>query len=245
MAVKLGSDDVSFRLGAGEVAAVYLGSQEVWSATPPITPVLLLHFDGTNGSTTFTDSSPDGLTVTGSGNAEISTAQSKFGGSSLLLSDPAALDITPPFSFGVGDFTVEAWLYPTATNSFSALIEFGDHLSSPGLILLPTASAIEGLAYSGDWLVPTAAAPPANEWSHFAAVRSDGVLYFYINGVLEGSTAYSTDLTDDSTLRIGNTEGSQEGVAYQYVGYIDELRVVLSAVYTANFTPPTAAFPDA
>jgi endo-1,4-beta-xylanase len=37
MAVKLGSDDVSFRLGAGEVAAVYLGSQEVWSAGPPAT----------------------------------------------------------------------------------------------------------------------------------------------------------------------------------------------------------------
>jgi hypothetical protein len=31
MAVKLGTTDVSFRLGAGEVAAVYLGSQEVWS----------------------------------------------------------------------------------------------------------------------------------------------------------------------------------------------------------------------
>jgi hypothetical protein len=34
MAAKLGSDDVSFRLGAGEVAAVYLGTQEVWSAVP-------------------------------------------------------------------------------------------------------------------------------------------------------------------------------------------------------------------
>jgi hypothetical protein len=35
MAAKLGSDDVSFRLGAGEVAAVYLGTQEVWSAVVP------------------------------------------------------------------------------------------------------------------------------------------------------------------------------------------------------------------
>jgi len=35
MAAKLGSSDVSFRLGSGEVAAVYLGSQEVWSAVPP------------------------------------------------------------------------------------------------------------------------------------------------------------------------------------------------------------------
>jgi hypothetical protein len=42
MAAKLGSDDVSFRLGAGEVAAVYLGSQEVWSAAVPAT----LYFNG-------------------------------------------------------------------------------------------------------------------------------------------------------------------------------------------------------
>jgi hypothetical protein len=42
MAAKLGSDDVSFRLGAGEVAAVYLGSQEVWSAVQAVT----LYFDG-------------------------------------------------------------------------------------------------------------------------------------------------------------------------------------------------------
>jgi hypothetical protein len=34
MAAKLGSTDVSFRLGAGEVAAVYRGAQEVWSVVP-------------------------------------------------------------------------------------------------------------------------------------------------------------------------------------------------------------------
>jgi hypothetical protein len=43
MAAKLGSTDVSFRLGAGEVAAVYLGSQEVWSAVPA---AATLYFDG-------------------------------------------------------------------------------------------------------------------------------------------------------------------------------------------------------
>jgi hypothetical protein len=42
MAAKLGSTDVSFRLGSGEVAAVYLGSQEVWSAVQAVT----LYFDG-------------------------------------------------------------------------------------------------------------------------------------------------------------------------------------------------------
>jgi hypothetical protein len=44
---------------------------------------LLLHGDGTNGSTTITDSSPTPKTVTAVGNAQISTAQSKFGGVSV------------------------------------------------------------------------------------------------------------------------------------------------------------------
>ena len=43
---------------------------------------LLLPMDGTNGSTTFTDSSLNGLTVTAVGNAQISTTQSKYGGAS-------------------------------------------------------------------------------------------------------------------------------------------------------------------
>ena len=43
---------------------------------------LLLPMDGTNGSTTFTDSGPNALAVTAVGNAQISTTQSKYGGAS-------------------------------------------------------------------------------------------------------------------------------------------------------------------
>ena len=61
------------------------GSQPV-----PVDPLfnnvsLLLHGDGTNGFTTITDSSPTPKTVTAVGNAQISTAQSKFGGAVLRL----------------------------------------------------------------------------------------------------------------------------------------------------------------
>jgi hypothetical protein len=45
MAAKLGTADVSFRLGAGEVAAVYLGSQEVWTAVQAVT----LYFQAAGG----------------------------------------------------------------------------------------------------------------------------------------------------------------------------------------------------
>ena len=44
--------------------------------------VFQLACDGSNGSTTFTDSSPSPKTVSVFGNAQVSTAQSKFGGAS-------------------------------------------------------------------------------------------------------------------------------------------------------------------
>jgi hypothetical protein len=46
---------------------------------------LLLHGNGTNGSTTITDNSPSPKTVTAVGNAQISTAQSKYGGGSIAF----------------------------------------------------------------------------------------------------------------------------------------------------------------
>jgi hypothetical protein len=210
-----------------------------WPA--PLAASLLLNFNGDNNSTTFTDSSPNNLSVTANGDAKISTAQSKFGGSSLLLSSSGSLDVTPAFSFRDEDFTVEAWLYPTGANDFSTLIEFGNHLATTGLILLPTAATNGGLAYSGNWLAANQNGPSASEWSHFAAVRSAGVIYFYINGSVVTSQSFSNDLSDNSTVRIGNAAGGRGGNQYQYVGYIDDLRVFKgAALYTAAFTPPTS-----
>ena len=75
---------------------------------------LLLHGNGTNGSTTITDSSPTPKTVTAVGNAQISTAQSKFGGASIAFDgtgDYATVPSASAFDFGTADFTVEAWVY--------------------------------------------------------------------------------------------------------------------------------------
>jgi hypothetical protein len=52
MAAKLGTADVSFRLGAGEVAAVYLGAQEVWSAVPPEPATLYFNNAASDGAWT-------------------------------------------------------------------------------------------------------------------------------------------------------------------------------------------------
>ena len=80
---------------------------------------LLLHGDGTNGSTTIVDSSSSPKAVTAVGNAQISTAQSKFGGASLAFDGNGDQLTALNVDANNTDLTIECWLrlnsYPTPT----------------------------------------------------------------------------------------------------------------------------------
>src|SRR5205085_836009 len=75
---------------------------------------LLLHGNGTNGSTTITDNGPGNRTVSVFGNAKVSTTQSKFGGAALAYDGAGDyMQVANSSAFGItlGDFTLEAWVY--------------------------------------------------------------------------------------------------------------------------------------
>ena len=206
---------------------------------------LLLHGDGANGSTTIVDSSPSPKTVTAFGDAQISTAQSKFGGASLAFTVSAGdrLTATPiaGFALGAADFTLESWLYPTAfTTLYAAWIDFrsgaGFQPARP-LIWLGT----DGKINFNNTLV-TVNALSLNAWTHVALVRSSGIITFYLNGIANGSSTNATSFLCDA-LNIGATNDFPS--TYYYRGYIDDLRITKGiARYTSNFTPPTAPFPE-
>lgn len=73
---------------------------------------LLLHTDGTDGSTTFTDSSLSPKTISVFGNAQVDTAQSKFGGASALFDGTGdyLTGSSADFAFGTNDFTIDFWM---------------------------------------------------------------------------------------------------------------------------------------
>lgn len=199
---------------------------------------LLLHFDGANGSTTFTDSSQNALTVTANGGAEISTAESKWGGSSLYLDGSSSLDIadSSAFNFGTGDFTIEFWLHMDQTQSSNQYVYDLGANNAP----VAVQSMYGGLA-AFDWGIQYAIASVAvtdNTWAHFAIVRQGGTVTLYKDGVSAGSSADSQNYSS-TTLRIGQYGGGNSEGLY---GYIDDFRIVKGlAVYGANgnFTPPT------
>ena len=84
---------------------------------------LLLPLNGSNAATSASDLSNDNRTITFSGsNANISTAQSKFGGSSLYIGgDGSKIEIGADGLDATGDFTFECWIYDTSVDNYPQL----------------------------------------------------------------------------------------------------------------------------
>lgn len=192
--------------------------------------VVLLPFEGANDSTNFSEIT--GKVVTVYGNTKISTAQSKFGGSSAYFDgSDDYLRLTIP-SLGTEDFTIEYWLNYASTSGQR------NHLDISGWQTYCGSGGVFRLyANSSDRIVGTTN-PVAGTWYHIALVRYSGSVSLYINGVREGTSwADTTNLT-------GTVCTISAAAPYTMNGYIDEFRVTKGlARYTSNFSVPTEAFP--
>ena len=209
---------------------------------------LLLHGDGTNGSTTITDSSPRPKTVTAVGNAQISTAQSKFGGASIGCISPSgqlSVAASQEFAFDSGNFTIEFWYYPTTDTENQFLFTqytSTQGIGSHGLVLNYTINKITWYlnGNASTRITQTGGLPVLNAWTHIAGVRDSGVVKLYFNGV-----ALADQETILSSMGKSNAIFEFGSIDAPLVGYIDDIRITKGvARYTANFTPPTLPFPD-
>jgi concanavalin A-like lectin/glucanase superfamily protein len=213
---------------------------------------LLCHFDGSDGDITTTDSSPQGYTLTRHSPATISTAQSKFGGSSSTAGTPAqdpscwqASD-SADWDFAAGPFTVECWFYPTytpGTGRETLVSQWSTGSDNAWLFGMVTGDfAFEySTTGSNNARIGAAWSPTLNTWYHLAADRdASNVLRVYINGVVHASGTVSATFHNAATqLDVGGSVLGWPGM----VGYIDEVRVVKGeAVYGGAFTPPTGPF---
>ena len=204
----------------------------------------LLHFDGANGSTTFTDQVSSNIwTPTG---AVISTAQSKFGGSSAYFNGSSHLTgpASPLFGFGAGDYTFECWLYSTGGGSDQCLFDTRS-ASNQGIgiyVVLSSYSGSPGVANNNAVIAGGGSRVPLNTWTHYAVCRQAGKVYGFVGGVLRFTVTDARTYASVATPIIGfnNYTGTQG-----YTGYLDELRVLKGvALYTTDFTPPSAPFPN-
>ena len=208
----------------------------------------LLHFDGVNGSTTITDNSKNNLTVTATNGAFISTAQSKFGGSSVFFDGTDDYVTTPNnsvFDFGTDDFTIEMWVnFANVTSTWQAIISRAYGIAGGWRLYKNDANnQLRWYSQTTPVVLTTASTLSNNTWSHIAVVRNNGIITIYIDGTSRGSAASSTNYNPGSyAIEIGRGVVTS---TYPMTGYIDELRITNGyARYTGNFTPSTTAFAD-
>ena len=237
-----------------------------WGSSPTSDPdfasvALLLHADGADASTTFTDSSNNNLTasLTAGGSAQLGTAQYKFGTASLDFNSGSNANIELPSTSDAldiassQDFTIEWWMYvtsfstaaPSGTSSYIIAEFVGSFDYSWNLTSTALSSGACAISFARDFsssgLLTHQDAVPTNSWVHVAHVRSSNVNTLYLNGVASSTTVTSNVALNNSGFF---SVGPRQGAAANRL-YMDEVRVTIGvARYTADFTPPTTAFPD-
>lgn len=238
---------------------VVKGSAVYTSAfTPPTAPVtniantsLLTNF--TNAGITDATAKTIFETV---GDAKISTAQSKFGGSSILFDGtgdriyrPAVKDPLTDLGISGENFTVEQWVYfnsVSGTQMFSAGKGGGTAgwNSSSGhqyLLGFLSSGSYYIQVWNGSGIASISFTSPfvTGQWYHHAITYDGTTTRVFINGIqyASGSISY-VGISSPSRFVIGDSP------AYDgpFNGYIDDFRITKGiARYTQNFTPPTTA----
>jgi len=222
------------------MAGVVSCGRPVSPTAPPVTDphwasvAALLRGDGAGGSQTFVDEKGV-ITWAANGNAQNSTANKKYGtgsiafdgtGDYIAASNDAALLFT-------GDFTIEFWLYEVATGTsypfFMGNAPVRSYINY-GNVAFGNLSALSSFTINAKTV-----------WRHIALTKSGTTVRIFQDGTQLASGTHSGNVD----FRGLNLARNAFGGADFLNGYMDELRITAGvARYTANFSPPAAAFPN-
>jgi len=171
-------------------------------------------------------------------------ASAYFDGTTDFLTVPKNTALEPATS---GAWTLETWVYGTSTSDMRVVAYANSTISSgPDLgyyLTLYSANNITGGFYSSSTQYNISASSTVaqiNTWIHIALTSDGSTMRLFVNGVSSGTpltvSGIAINAPSSATFKVSNYSSSQ------YVtGYVTDTRFVKgTAVYTSNFTPPTA-----
>lgn len=223
---------------------------EIAASDPDFASVsALLHFDGADGSTTFTD--VIGNTWTTAANSQLDTAFFKWGTASMLhgvTNYHIRTASNARFGFGSGDYTLEGWYrYPSSTGD-RCILDTRTGANTGIAVYVSTAGAGNAgkLAVLSNvaLLARATTAFTANTWQHWAVVRDGTTLYGYLDGVVQFTVADARVYAAASTCFFGD---NYLAPSQPTEGNSDDFRVTKGVCRYpggTTFSPPPAAFPD-
>ena len=184
------------------------------------------------------------------GNAQISTSVKKYGTGSMYFDGTGDYLLAAPsenYQLGTGDFTIEFWINASASGSYNQVVGTYNVNHDSGAWRVGNRFNSLNQVYfargTGSGVNEFTASVNVNDgsWHHVAVVRSSGTVTIYVDGTSSASASITGTCSSTNQLRVGY---NPRDTAY-VTGYIDDLRITKGvARYTANFTPPTAAFPN-
>ena len=224
-------------------------------------------FDGSNGATSTSDSSNSNLSLTLQSSTVISTAQSKFGGSSLYVPNSATQGVYADGAGSTiqltGDFTIEWWVYRVQVTLADNMIlgpiygmQGGTNISGYGMVFpyyYSPVSTSEGQIYASSngssWnmasgvTLGTGSLGTVGQWVHMAMVRSGTTWSYYVDGTRTYTGTLGSDTISTSTgtyMHLGRAWGTN-GTSPE--AYYDDFRITqaLARYSGTSFTPPSTA----
>lgn len=213
--------------------------------------VLMLHMDGIDGGSTFTDDSFSEHTVTNNG-SELDSAQKKFGTTSGLFNgstENLTLADSDDWDFGTDPYTIDVWIRDADDTQDNQRILSSDGAYGHLLSFDSTTYIQYECGDSGDaWVVQINTGNGSVEddvWYHVAIVREGtgaNETKIYLDGVEKATGTYNDNSADANTtgLYIGRLGWAD---LHYYNGWLDEYRISKGiARWDANFDPPTEAY---
>ena len=198
------------------------------------TTKILMPFTTTSGLTDVAG----GHSITLRGSPTISMTQSRWGNGALYIDSGTSLKINSTATLnldGLVPFTFEFWVYNTRDTINASFISM--RITGYCPLVVMKGWTLKGNSTLTGFTVLTLSTPvPLNQWTHVAIVGDGTNIKEYINGVLVITTAHPNWSNGNNFLNIGqDTEDT-------FVGYMNDFRFSNTAIYTANFTPPTSPF---
>jgi hypothetical protein len=213
---------------------------------------LLLSTTATNGqqNNTFQDSSTNNFTITRNPatgpNAPTQGTFSPFsqtgwGGAFNTSTTYLTVTDTANLRFGSGNFTIEAWVYRTASGATQTIASKG--ASTPTGWVFQISSADKLVFTDTSTSITGATSIAANTWTYVAVVRAgtgSNQTTLYVNGTSDGTGTSATTFNQTNNMLIG-ADRSTTNFAN---GYISNLRLS-NTNRTISSTPTTALTADA
>lgn len=195
------------------------------------------------------DTSPAGMDWWAGTSTSIDTANKKFGAGSLKFTGGGSIATFGRtgngLQLGTGDFTLEGWIWidPTGTSATREIFTPYTSTSVYSTFYYQGSSKALQVWKSGlGLLTSNATVVPPSQWVHVAFSRASGTCRVFQNGTQVASFASTHDFTEDYFCLGGQTTSSPTEA---FIGNMDDIRITVGVGrYTANFTPPTKAFPN-